>query len=183
AAFAAAGADVIVHGRHPQPTPEFPHALAADLRDPAAGPALIDRAWTLWGGLDVCVLNAGADVLTGPSASWPFERKLAELLAVDVTATMLLARHAGERMRQQGRGVILTMGWDQADTGMEGDSGQLFAATKGAVMAFSKSLALTLAPEVRVNCLATGWIQSAWGKSASRIWQERVQRETPLHRW
>ena len=49
-------------------------------------------------------------------------------------------------------------------------------------MAFSKSLAVTLAPEVRVNCLAPGWIQTAWGKSASDTWQQRVQRETPLGR-
>ena len=72
------------------------------------------------------------------------------------------------------------MGWDQADTGMEGDSGELFAAAKGAVMAFSKSLALSLAPEVRVHCLAPGWIRTAWGEGASAAWQERVLRETPL---
>src|SRR5262249_55750578 len=71
----------------------------------------------------------------------------------------------------------------QAETGMEGDSGQLFAPTKGAVMAFTRSLALTLAPEVRVNCLAPGWIQTAWGETASSAWQERVLRETPLRRW
>jgi NAD(P)-dependent dehydrogenase (short-subunit alcohol dehydrogenase family) len=75
------------------------------------------------------------------------------------------------------------MGWDQADTGMEGDSGQLFAATKGAVMAFTKSLALSLAPEVRVNCLAPGWVRTGWGESASTYWQNRVRRETPLGRW
>ena len=39
-------------------------------------------------------------------------------------------------MKARGRGSIVTMGWDQAETGMEGDSGELFAATKGAVMAF-----------------------------------------------
>ncbi|HJT78361.1 MAG TPA: SDR family oxidoreductase, partial [Gemmataceae bacterium] len=65
----------------------------------------------------------------------------------------------------------------------EGDSGQLFGATKAAVMAFSKSLALTLAPAVRVNCLAPGWVRTAWGEGASAPWQERVRRETPLRRW
>jgi NAD(P)-dependent dehydrogenase (short-subunit alcohol dehydrogenase family) len=75
------------------------------------------------------------------------------------------------------------MGWDQADTGMEGDSGQLFGAAKAAVMAFTKSLAQTLAPNVRVNCLAPGWIKTAWGETASALWQQRVQRETPLQRW
>ena len=66
---------------------------------------------------------------------------------------------------------------------MEGDSGELFAATKGAVMAFTRSLALSLAPEVRVNALAPGWIKTAWGETASPAWQDRVLRETPLARW
>jgi NAD(P)-dependent dehydrogenase (short-subunit alcohol dehydrogenase family) len=133
--------------------------------------------------VDIWVNNAGADTLTGEAGRWPFARKLRELLAVDVLATLLLAREVGQRMKARGHGVLLNMGWDQAETGMEGDSGQLFAATKGAVMAFSKSLALTLAPEVRVNCLAPGWIQTAWGEGASATWQERVRRETPLCRW
>src|SRR5205085_666195 len=127
--------------------------------------------------------NAGADTLTGAAARWPFERKLQALLAVDVTATILLARDAGARMKAAGGGVIVNVGWDQADTGMEGDSGQLFGATKAAVMAFTKSLALTLAPEVRVNCLAPGWIRTGWGEGASGRWHERVRRETPLARW
>lgn len=86
-------------------------------------------------------------------------------------------------MKRRGRGCILTLGWDQADYGMEGDSGQLFAAVKGAVMAFTRSLAKSLAPEVRVNCLAPGWIRTAWGETASRSWQERVRQNTPLRRW
>jgi NAD(P)-dependent dehydrogenase (short-subunit alcohol dehydrogenase family) len=66
---------------------------------------------------------------------------------------------------------------------MEGDSGELFATAKGAVMCFSRSLALSLAPEVRVHCLAPGWIRTSWGEEASELWQERVRRETPLGRW
>src|SRR6266851_5806379 len=75
------------------------------------------------------------------------------------------------------------MGWDQAETGMEGDSGQLFSAAKAAVTAFSKSFAVTLAPKVRVNCIAPGWIRTSWGENASQPWQERVLHETPLRRW
>jgi 3-oxoacyl-[acyl-carrier protein] reductase len=86
-------------------------------------------------------------------------------------------------MREAGRGVILTIGWDQSDRGMEGDSGELFAAAKNAVMGFSRSLALSLAPAVRVNCIAPGWIRTAWGETASDYWQQRVLRETPLQRW
>ena len=86
-------------------------------------------------------------------------------------------------MAQAGNGVIINIGWDQADTGMEGDSGQLFGAVKGAIHAFTRGLALSLAPRVRVNCLAPGWIKTAWGQKASAHGAERVLRETPLGRW
>lgn len=179
-AFSESGADVVTHGRRANGKPNH---MVADLGNADACSSLIADAWKLLDGLDVVVLNAGADVLTGEAAKWPFEKKLAELLAVDVTSTMLLARDVGFRMKQRGQGMILTMSWDQAETGMEGDSGQLFAAVKGAVAAFTKSLAKSLAPEVRVNALAPGWIRTAWGAAASDVWQKRVQRETPLGRW
>jgi 3-oxoacyl-[acyl-carrier protein] reductase len=86
-------------------------------------------------------------------------------------------------MKEAGSGVILNMGWDQSETGLEGESGELFGLTKGAMMAFSRSLALSLAPQVRVNCIAPGWVRTAWGETASSAWQERVVRETPLRRW
>jgi 3-oxoacyl-[acyl-carrier protein] reductase len=180
-AFADAGAQVVTHGR--QGIQGSASHLVADLRDADAGRDLVANAWDMCHGLDVCIFNAGADVLTGDAAQWPFDRKLAGLLAVDVTSTILLARDIGVRMKRQGHGVILTMSWDQAETGMEGDSGQLFAAVKGAVAAFTRSLAKSLAPEVRVNALAPGWIRTAWGSGASKVWQERVKRETPLGRW
>jgi 2-amino-4-hydroxy-6-hydroxymethyldihydropteridine diphosphokinase len=192
--LAAGGADVIVHGRRSADAAAAVAAavrarggrsavLLADLRDPAACARLAAEAGALWGGLDVLVNNAGADTLTGEAGGWPFERKLGELWAVDVAATVTLARALGRQMKAAGGGVILNMGWDQAETGMEGDSGELFALSKGAVMAFTRSLALSLAPEVRVNCLAPGWVKTAWGENASEMWQERVLRETPLRRW
>ncbi len=191
--LAAAGASVIVHGRRSVEKAEAVAAevrcwggesriLMADLSVADECRRLAEQAWNLWP-LDILVNNAGADTLTGEAARWPFERKLEELLAVDVKATMYLSRAIGRLMQKHTDGVILNIGWDQAETGMEGDSGELFAAAKGAVMAFSRSLALSLAPQVRVNCLAPGWIQTAWGQKASSAWQERVERETPLRTW
>jgi len=192
--LAKAGADVIIHGRRSNAAAEdVAHVVGlrggrsavvlADLAEGSGRMRLVEEAWKLWDGLDIWINNAGADTLTGPAADWPFERKLQQLLDVDVTATMLLSRAAGQRMKAAGAGVILTMGWDQAETGMEGDSGELFAACKGAVMAFTRSLALNLAPQVRVNCLAPGWIRTAWGAKASAGWHQRVLQETPLRCW
>jgi 3-oxoacyl-[acyl-carrier protein] reductase len=191
--LARGGADVIIHGRRSSAAEEVAAevrraggnaaAILADLSDSAARDDLAARAWQQWAGLDVLISNAGVDTLTGQTRRWSFERKLQELLSVDVCATIQLSRALGARMRQAGQGVIVNMGWDQAETGMEGDSGELFATVKGAVMAFSRSLALSLAPQVRVHCLAPGWIRTAWGESASEGWQERVEKETPLRRW
>lgn len=195
-AMANGGADVIVHGNHSKANAKRvaelvraegvrTQVLMADLADRAAGDALVEEAWDLWGGLDAWLHIAGADVLTGPGAKEPFDHKLDRLWAVDVASTIRLCREVGNRMADRGPGCgsIVTTGWDQAETGMEGDSGELFAATKGAIMAFTRSLALSLAPTVRVNCLAPGWIRTAWGDTASTPWQERVRRETPLKRW
>jgi 2-amino-4-hydroxy-6-hydroxymethyldihydropteridine diphosphokinase len=191
--LAAAGADVIVHGRRCRPAADAvaqgaiqrgvrAHAVMADVANPDQRALLVDAAWAE-GPIDVWVNNAGADTLTGEAAQWSFERKLDALWQVDVRGTIFLSREVGRRMKAAGRGVIINIGWDQAETGMEGDSGQLFAAAKAAIMAFTKSLARSLAPEVRVNCLAPGWIRTSWGESASTVWQERVLRETPLARW
>lgn len=157
--------------------------VLADLGKSAEVEQLVERAWHWRGGVDIWVNNAGADVLTGEAAAWPFEKKLETLWKVDVAGTMAASREIGKRMKERGRGAILNMGWDRAEFGMAGDSGELFAATKGAVMAFTRSLAHSLAPEVRVNCLAPGWIKTAWGDGASEYWQERAKEEALLQRW
>ncbi len=192
--LAAAGADVLIHCARSREKAESvaeqvrgqgvrSYVWSADLRDAAACDQLVSEVWRSLGGCDIWINNAGADTLTGEAARWSYDRKLEELLAVDVRATIRMSRSVGDRMRLAGGGVILNMGWDQAETGMGGDSGELFGAAKGAIMAFTKSLAMTLAPSVRVNCLAPGWIKTAWGERASESWQERAIRETPLGRW
>jgi 3-oxoacyl-[acyl-carrier protein] reductase len=192
--FAQAGADVVLHCRESiDRAAELVRKIAglgrraelcvADLADARLLDEFAERAWTALGGVDVWVNNAGADVLTGAAAKLSYEQKLELLYQVDVRASVLLSRNVGGRMAESGGGVILNIGWDQAACGMEGDSGELFAATKSAVMGFTRSLSLSLAPRVRVNCIAPGWIQTRWGGEASEYWQNRVRVETPLGRW
>jgi 3-oxoacyl-[acyl-carrier protein] reductase len=191
--LAADGARVAIHGRSAAAAAETaallgPHGgvagtFLADLAEPANVERLAAEAVAALPDLDTVVLVAGVDVLTGAAAKWSFDEKLAALLAVDVVATVGLARRLGRALAERGGGSIVTIGWDQAATGMEGDSGELFAATKGAVMAFTRSLAKSLAPAVRVNCVAPGWIRTAWGRGASESWQRRAIRESMLGRW
>jgi 3-oxoacyl-[acyl-carrier protein] reductase len=191
--LAAAGANLIVHGhRRQSAAAELAESLrdsgsqaesvSCDLSDPSLTAEFVEQCWQI-APIDIWINNAGADVLTGESADWPFEKKLETLWRTDVQATIGLSRDVGQRMKQRGSGAILNMGWDQAETGMEGDSGQMFAATKGAIMAYSRSLAKSLAPEVRVNCLAPGWIRTTWGETASDDWQQRAVTESLLGRW
>jgi len=141
-----------------------------------------DAVWQI-ASLDILVNNAGVDVLTGEAADWSFAKKLEHLWQVDVRATIELSRSFGEKMQERGSGVIINIGWDQAEHGMAGDSGEMFATVKGAVMAFTRSLAKSLSPQVRVNCVAPGWIQTDWGKGASEYWQKRARTESLVDRW
>jgi 3-oxoacyl-[acyl-carrier protein] reductase len=136
------------------------------------------------GRIDVWVNNAGADVLTGEAAAWEWERKLDLLLAVDLKGTIACSYAIGEAMRAQERGgAIVNMSWDHVTTGMAGENPQLFAAVKGGVLAFSKSLARKLAPAVRVNVLSPGWIETSFGEQADRDFHRSVAEATPLGRW
>lgn len=192
--LAGAGADVVLHCNR---SLEAAHEVAADIRslgrmasvvqadirNRSVYAELVDAAWRCFKSVDIWVNNAGVDLLTGDGVKLDYADKLAELLNGDVRSTILLSRMVGERMSASGNGCILNIGWDQADRGMEGESGELFAAAKSAVMAFTRSLAVSLAPSVRVNCIAPGWIRTAWGSDASDVWQERVLNETPIGRW
>jgi 3-oxoacyl-[acyl-carrier protein] reductase len=196
--LAASGADVVVHARRnlrgaeevAQRIAELGRAakvLTYDLADAAGAIGFVDTVWQWHGGVDIWINNAGADVLTGEAAAWDFEQKLDTLWKVDVAGTVRLSRIVGQRMKAAGqetaRYALLNMGWDQAQRGMAGDSGEMFATIKSAVMAFTRSLAKSLAPQVRVNCLAPGWIKTAWGHDASEYWQQRACGESLLGRW
>lgn len=187
------GAAVMAHGRTNKHGLDETVATLRDAGVPACGVLhdlaevegcrrLVDEAW-LWRPIDIWVHNAGADVLTGKAAEEDLQTKLDMLWQTDVRGTITTCRDAGARMKRQGRGALLTIGWDQADHGMAGESGEIFTAVKGAVMAFTRSLARSLAPEVRVNCVAPGWIETKWGKSTSDYWRRRAAAESLSERW
>lgn len=196
--LARAGADVLVHGRRNRQGAEQvaslvrdagsrSHVILSDIADAQQRSQLVEQAWEWAERVDIWVNNAGADVLTGEMQSADFFDKLEQVWRVDVVGTIALSRQVGARMAvgaaARSRPTILNIGWDQAQQGMGGDSGEMFAASKGAVMAFTRSLARSLAPRVRVNCLAPGWIKTDWGRQASDYWQRRAERESLLGRW
>lgn len=205
------GAHVILHGRKPSDALNEVAGRIADMGNQsdqlyadfshidAIGP-MVESAWQCKGRVDGWINNAGGDVLTGHWKDQPFDEKLDYLLKTDVCATLLLSRHVGKKMVRlfengapeqattdasvvPATGVIINIGWDQAWQGMEGDAGELFATTKGAIMSMTKSLAQTYAPHVRVNCIAPGWIATKWSQQTSEYWNHRAKRESLMNRW
>jgi 3-oxoacyl-[acyl-carrier protein] reductase len=189
-AYAAAGADVLLtHRDSPERARAVADAIGArvrrvDLSTRDACERLVAEAHEELGRIDIWVNNAGADVLTGEAAEWEWERKLDLLLSVDLKGTIACSYAIADRMRAQERGgVIVNMSWDHVTSGMAGENPQLFSAVKGGVLAFSKSLARSLAPAVRVNVLCPGWIETSFGEQADPDFRRSVAEATPLERW
>jgi 3-oxoacyl-[acyl-carrier protein] reductase len=156
--------------------------LQADLGTPDGCASIVHEAFAALDHVDVWVNNAGADVLTGDARSWPEERKLEVLVDVDLKSTIRCSRLAAARMRPGGS--IINIGWDHATIdGMAGDNPELFAAVKGGVLGFSKSFARSVAPDVRVNVLCPGWVETAYGAGVDRAFYAKVAAVTPLGRW
>jgi 3-oxoacyl-[acyl-carrier protein] reductase len=136
------------------------------------------------GRVDVWINNAGADILTGDAGRLSPREKLDLVLAVDVRGTVLASWEAARLMRDQGPGgVIINMSWDHVTLGMAGENPVLYSVAKGAVMSFSKSFAREVAPDIRVNILAPGFIETAFGKDANPRFRDEVIAMTPMKRW
>jgi 3-oxoacyl-[acyl-carrier protein] reductase len=139
--------------------------------------------------VDVWINNAGADILTGEGGRLSRLQKLDLVLRVDLRGTVLASWAAVDLMRQQGDGggggggTIINMAWDHVLAGMEGENPGLYAAAKGGIMSFSKSLARETAPDIRVNILAPGFIETAFGQDANDRFRAEVVAKTPLGRW
>lgn len=158
--------------------------LQTDLTDPEAAPRLVDAAKSELGRIDVWVNNAGADILTGELAGQSDHCKLAALVDTDLKGTIYCCWAVAALMQEQGSGVIINMSWDQTLRGFPGTNPQMFSAVKAGVQAYSMSLARTLAPAVRVNVLAPGWIATDFATNVMEqdYYAQRIA-EIPLGRF
>ena len=87
-------------------------------------------------------------------------------------------------MQDQGQGVIVNMGWDLATHGFEGTNPQIFATTKAGILGFTRSFAKTVGPEIRVNMVSPGWIETEFAENLmdDEYYQARIS-EIPLGRF
>jgi len=159
-------------------------AIRADVADANDVSFLIQEALSELGQIDIWVNNTGADILTGKGAELSEREKLQLLIDVDLKGTINCCWGILPVMEQAGNGVIINMTWDLAIHGFQGRNSQMFAAVKAGVRGYSQSLAKTVAPEIRVNLVAPGWIETAFAEDVMKTtyYQERIG-EIPLRRF
>ena len=132
-----------------------------------------------WGSLDVLVCNAGInrDTLLGSSEQDDFSA----VLNVNLMGVVNCCRQAALRMASKRSGVIVNLSSVAASKPSRGQSN--YAASKGAVEAFTKALAVELAPRgIRVNAVAPGVIETEMTKSLRDIAPEELKQRILLKR-
>jgi hypothetical protein len=130
-------------------------AVQADVGSEADVERLVAVARARMGRIDAIVSNAGLGAF-GPLQQTTLE-SWNRVLATNLTATFLLAK-AGAADLKQMRGAIVTIASTRAH--MSEPDTLAYSASKGGLVALTHSLAMTLAPDVRVNCVSPGWIDT-----------------------
>ena len=159
-----------------------PLVFEADLSDPQVPGRLVADASEPLGGIDVLVNNAGV------AARLQTEKLDAQLVdqlyAVNVRAPLLLIAALVPSMRERGSGVIISVSSVSAVVGTPRRAA--YAASKGAIDAATRSLAVELGPHgIRVNSVAPGVVDTdMWARNKAVPGViEQIEALTPLRRW
>ncbi len=148
------GAAVIIADRVAAAIPDT-RSVICDVASEAEVQKLISGIAEIEGGLSGMVCNAGF-MIRKPIA----DLSLAEwngVLATNLTSTFLLAR-AAERLLRAASGSILTIASTRAH--MSEPNTESYSASKGGLLALTHALAISLGPDIRVNCISPGWINA-----------------------
>jgi 3-oxoacyl-[acyl-carrier protein] reductase len=148
-----------------------------------ADPGVADRLG-VWlerevGGLDIFVANAGVWPAQEVSLAEMDGQRWSSTLAANLDSVFLSTRAALRLIRPGGRVVIVSSTAGQRGEAYHAD----YAATKGALIALTKSLAVECAPDVQVNCVAPGWVETEMSSPAFTAGNRgRIQETIPLGR-
>ncbi|MFF4253938.1 SDR family NAD(P)-dependent oxidoreductase [Streptomyces sp. NPDC001663] len=154
--------------------------VEADVSDPHACEELVRRAEAAYGRVDVLVTSAGI-ATWGPTAEFPWE-DYERLMAVNLRGTYACVRAVLPGMTRRRAGRIITISSEVALVGMA--EATAYAATKGAVIAMTKSLAREMAPlGVLVNSVAPGPTMTPLFEQSPESQDPAVQAAVPVGRF
>jgi 3-oxoacyl-[acyl-carrier protein] reductase len=191
--FAHAGASVLVHYRERENEAaalvdelfaissrehlRFP----CDFLEPSEIEELFQFVGSKWGKLDCLVNNAGIWV-HNPLSQFD-EEKFLQTMRINVRGPFLCLTHALPLLRMSKQASVINIA---STSGQRGEAFYSpYSASKGAVIAATKAWALELAPEIRVNAVAPGWVDTDMSAEALRddsASREEIEAQIPLQR-
>jgi 3-oxoacyl-[acyl-carrier protein] reductase len=159
--------------------------VAGDVSKDADCRAIVKAALLRWRRIDALVNNAGvtrfvkADDLAGLSAE-----DFQHIFAVNLLGCYQMTRAASPSLKRS-QGAVLNISSHSGFSGM--GSSMAYAASKGALNTMTLGLARALAPEVRVNALCPGFVDTRWTRrrmtaSAYRAFKRGIAEASPLGR-
>ncbi|MFI4903154.1 MAG: SDR family oxidoreductase [Burkholderiales bacterium] len=156
------------------------HAMQVDIRNAAACAAAAEGLVETRGGIDVLVNNAGIvrdNVLTGMS-----DDEVSDVLDTNVGGVFNVTRAVAPFMVSRRRGTIVNLSSVAASRGGRGQTN--YAASKGAIEAFTRALAVELAPrKIRVNAVAPGVIDTEMSQAVREAAGDEVKSRILLRRF
>lgn len=155
-------------------------AFAADISDPGEARRLVGDVLAAWGRLDILVLSAGIweedEAGAGSLATWD------RTIAVNLRGAFLVTDAAIPHLMKSGGSIVFI----SSTAGQRGEARHsAYAATKGALISYTKSLAVELGPQgIRVNCVAPGWVETDMTREALADAADRreIEKSIPLGR-
>jgi 2-deoxy-D-gluconate 3-dehydrogenase len=185
-----AGASIVIAARQPTKNAQASSALqelggralsvVTDVQNETSVQAMVHAAVEAFGGVDILVNNAGINIRKAPQ-----DYTLEEWQAVvntNLTGVFLCARAVYPHMVRAGGGKIINIG---SMTSIFGSNvSPVYAATKGGVVQFTKSLAIFWAKDnIQVNAILPGWIHTDLTASASAERYNVIKARIPHGRW
>jgi NAD(P)-dependent dehydrogenase (short-subunit alcohol dehydrogenase family) len=130
-----------------------------DVSDEAQVNVLMENIAAREGRLDGLVCNAGF-MIRKPIGALSFD-EWQRVIGTNLSSTFLLVK-AAERLLREAKGAIVTIASTRAH--MSEPNTESYAASKGGLLALTHALAVSLRPDVRVNCISPGWIDTQSGE-------------------
>jgi 3-oxoacyl-[acyl-carrier protein] reductase len=152
---------------------------AANVQSSSEVKGLVDACVARWGGLDIVICNAG--IWKASMVEEMTEEEWDEMIDVNLKGMYLVTHYSVPYLKSSAAGAIVNIA---STAGQRGEAGHAhYAASKGGMLAWTKSLAPELAPfGVRVNCVAPGWVHTDMAASVLEADGKSINAGIPLGR-
>lgn len=138
---------------------------------------LFQQTMRHFGRIDALINNAG--ISHNKSLEYLTLEEWNRVIGVNLTGTFLCAKHASPHLKNTG-GSIINIASTRAF--MSEACTEAYSASKGGVVALTHALAVSLGPDIRVNCISPGWIETGpWKKKSRRTTIARTEEDHLQH--